>query len=173
MVLTRSMIAAALALASSTALAQGAVTLYGGVRSGGDFTDQNANETGHKHRAESDRQRNPPAIEQARQDVRPEIVGPEGMRPRRSLELRGEIDLVDRHPPYQRSQQDRGHDDRQHDQAHHGEAMTAEPAQSFAGRREARFGPRCRAGRSQYCPAGLRLSGKRYGGRASHTGYRR
>ena len=44
MVLTRSMIAAALALASSTALAQGAVTLYGGVRSGGDFTDQNAND---------------------------------------------------------------------------------------------------------------------------------
>ena len=42
--LVRSMIATALALVSSTVLAQGAVTLYGGVRGGGDFTDQNAND---------------------------------------------------------------------------------------------------------------------------------
>ena len=44
MTLVRSTTAAALVLASSAALAQGAVTLYGGVRSGGDFTDQNAND---------------------------------------------------------------------------------------------------------------------------------
>jgi hypothetical protein len=42
--LLRSTLTAALVLASSAALAQGAVTLYGGVRSGGDFTDQNAND---------------------------------------------------------------------------------------------------------------------------------
>ena len=40
----RSMLAAGLVLASSTAFAQGALTLYGGVRGGGDFTDQNAND---------------------------------------------------------------------------------------------------------------------------------
>ena len=44
MVIVRSAIAAALALASSATLAQGAVTLYGGARTGGDFTDQNAND---------------------------------------------------------------------------------------------------------------------------------
>jgi len=44
MELIRSTIAAALVLASSAALAQGALTLYGGARSGGDFTDQNAND---------------------------------------------------------------------------------------------------------------------------------
>jgi hypothetical protein len=44
MVFVRSAIAAALALAGSAALAQGAVTLYGGARTGGDFTDQNAND---------------------------------------------------------------------------------------------------------------------------------
>ena len=42
--LVRSTIAATLVLASSAALAQGAVTIYGVVRSGGDFTDQNAND---------------------------------------------------------------------------------------------------------------------------------
>jgi hypothetical protein len=42
--LVRSAIAATLALMSSTALAQGALTLYGGARTGGDFTDQNAND---------------------------------------------------------------------------------------------------------------------------------
>lgn len=40
--LVRSAIAAALTLACSAAAAQGALTLYGGVRGGGDFTDQNA-----------------------------------------------------------------------------------------------------------------------------------
>lgn len=40
----RSAIAAALALASFAAAAQGALTLYGGVRGGGDFTDQNASD---------------------------------------------------------------------------------------------------------------------------------
>jgi hypothetical protein len=40
----RSVIAAGWLLASSAAFAQGAVTLYGGVRGGGDFTDQNAND---------------------------------------------------------------------------------------------------------------------------------
>lgn len=44
MVLARSMIAVGLVLACSAAAAQGAVTLYGGVRGGGDFTDQNAND---------------------------------------------------------------------------------------------------------------------------------
>ena len=44
MALVRSMIAAGLVLASATAFAQGALTLYGGVRGGGDFTDQNAND---------------------------------------------------------------------------------------------------------------------------------
>ena len=44
MALVRSMIAAALLLASSLAAAQGALTLYGGARGGGDFTDQNAND---------------------------------------------------------------------------------------------------------------------------------
>jgi hypothetical protein len=43
--LFRSAIAAALALASSAASAQGALTLYGGARGGGDFTDQNAGDT--------------------------------------------------------------------------------------------------------------------------------
>jgi len=42
--LVRSMIAATLVAMSSAALAQGALTLYGGVRGGGDFTDQNAND---------------------------------------------------------------------------------------------------------------------------------
>ena len=42
--LVRAAIAALLALASSLAAAQGAVTLYGGARGGGDFTDQNAND---------------------------------------------------------------------------------------------------------------------------------
>ena len=42
--LARSAIAAALALACSAVAAQGAVTLYGGVRGGGDFADQNAND---------------------------------------------------------------------------------------------------------------------------------
>jgi hypothetical protein len=37
-----SAIAAALALASSSSAAQGALTLYGGARGGGEFTDQNA-----------------------------------------------------------------------------------------------------------------------------------
>ena len=36
------MVAAGLALASSATAAQGAVTLYGGARGGGEFTDQNA-----------------------------------------------------------------------------------------------------------------------------------
>ena len=43
--LIHSAFAAALVLASSAALGQGALTLYGGARSGGDFTDQNANDT--------------------------------------------------------------------------------------------------------------------------------
>jgi hypothetical protein len=42
--LARPAIAAALALSSSVAAAQGAVTLYGGFRGGGDFTDQNASD---------------------------------------------------------------------------------------------------------------------------------
>lgn len=42
--LIRSSIAASLVLASSATLAQGAFTLYGGFRGGGDFTDQNAND---------------------------------------------------------------------------------------------------------------------------------
>ena len=44
MALVRCMVAAALALASSLAAAQAALTLYGGARGGGDFTDQNAND---------------------------------------------------------------------------------------------------------------------------------
>ena len=43
--LIHSAFAAVLVLASSAALGQGALTLYGGARSGGDFTDQNANDT--------------------------------------------------------------------------------------------------------------------------------
>ena len=42
--LVDSTIAAGLVLASSVTFAQGALTLYGGVRGGGDFTDQNAND---------------------------------------------------------------------------------------------------------------------------------
>ena len=40
--LVRSAIAAGLVLASSASAAQGAVTLYGGARTGGEFTDENA-----------------------------------------------------------------------------------------------------------------------------------
>jgi hypothetical protein len=40
--LLRSAIAAGLVLASSASAAQGAVTLYGGARTGGEFTDENA-----------------------------------------------------------------------------------------------------------------------------------
>ena len=40
--LARSAIAAGLVLASSASAAQGAVTLYGGARTGGEFTDENA-----------------------------------------------------------------------------------------------------------------------------------
>ena len=44
MTLVRPLIAATLALWCWAAAAQGAVTLYGGVRGGGDFTDQNASD---------------------------------------------------------------------------------------------------------------------------------
>ncbi len=43
--LVRSTIAAGLVLASSASAAQGAVTLYGGARAGGEFTDENAGGT--------------------------------------------------------------------------------------------------------------------------------
>jgi hypothetical protein len=43
--LVRSAIAAGLVLASAASAAQGAVTLYGGARGGGEFTDQNAGGT--------------------------------------------------------------------------------------------------------------------------------
>ena len=43
--LVRSAIAAGLVLASSASAAQGAVTLYGGARAGGEFIDQNAGDT--------------------------------------------------------------------------------------------------------------------------------
>ena len=49
--------------------------------------------------AEPDRERDAPAVEHAREQILAEIVGAERMLPRRPLQPRGEIDVVDRRPP--------------------------------------------------------------------------
>ena len=48
------------------------------------------------HGGEADRERDASAVEHAGEQVLPEIVGAERMRPRRRLQARGEIDVVDR-----------------------------------------------------------------------------
>ena len=52
-----------------------------------------------QHRGEADRERDTPAIDHARQNVLAEIVGAEGMRQRRPLQPRHEVDVVDLDPP--------------------------------------------------------------------------
>src|SRR5215470_19627329 len=91
------------------------------------------------------------------------IVGAERMIEGWRAQPRGEVDLVDRHAPDQRTGKDGERQQRQDHHADRGQAMTAEAPEGFASRRES---PLARRGRERG------LNGRRYVGQASHTGYR-
>ena len=78
-----------------------------------DRADQHADDDRDQHRREPDRERDAPAVEHAREQVLAEVVGAERVLPRRTLQPRAEVDLVDRHLPEQRPDQHREHHDDQ------------------------------------------------------------
>ena len=71
-------------------------------RHAGGGADRRADDHRDHHGGEADRERDAPAVEHACEQVLPEIVGAERMRPRRRLHARGEIDVVDRDAPDER-----------------------------------------------------------------------
>jgi hypothetical protein len=110
----------------------------GAARHARDGADDGAHADGDEHGGEPHGQRNSPAIDHARQKVLAEVVGAERMRPRRSLQARREVDLVDRHPPHERSQRNRQHHHDQDRAARQCQAVAAEPAPGVQPRREMR-----------------------------------
>ena len=72
----------------------------------GDGADDRADEDRDEHGGEADGERDAAAVEHPREQILAEVVGAEGMLPRRPLQRRGEIDLVDRNAPDQRPDQD-------------------------------------------------------------------
>jgi hypothetical protein len=70
----------------------------------------------------------PPAIEDAREQVLPEVVRAERMRERGTLQHRREVDVVDRQRPEDRADQHAEDEDDQHRRARHRKPVLAEAA---------------------------------------------
>ena len=121
--------------------------------------NQRTGDNGDDHRRETDRERNAPAIQHARQQVLTEIVGAERVLPARRAEPRGKIDFVDRHAPDEWPEQDGRRQRRQDHYARNSHAVAAK----LSPRLEARRNP---------APATLEpdgnVNGRRCVGQANH-----
>jgi hypothetical protein len=93
-----------------------------------DGADGGAHRDGHEHGGDTDGERNAATVEHAREQVLPEVVRAHRVRPRRRLELRLEVDLVDRHAVDQGAREDGKHHDGEGGRAEGGEAVPAEAA---------------------------------------------
>src|SRR5213078_4678202 len=113
--------------------------------------------------ARTSRQRDPPAIQHARQQILAEIVGAERVLPRRCDEPRGKIDFVDRHAPEQRPEPDGEGQRRQDHHARNRQAVAAKLSPRLEARRNAP---------QPWLERDGKLSGRRCVGQASHRGYR-
>ena len=133
-------------------------------RYAGERTDNGADDDRDGHRRQTDRERDASAIQHARQQVLAEIVGTQRMCPARPLQLRGEIDVVDLHAPYQRTERHRQDHRQQHHGARHREAMAAKAPPGLGPGRDV---PRPRLAQRRSRSRGV--NGRRCVGRASHT----
>src|SRR2546426_12547617 len=100
-------------------------------------TDRGPERDRDQHCRDADRERDASTVEHPREEVLAEVVGAEGVAPRRALELLLEVDLVDGQAPGEGARDDGDDHHEQDRRADHRQALAPQAAQGVAPERGA------------------------------------